>query len=132
MARDEDDLPRRKRKTPRPNYLVWGGAAAAVVVLLGLAVWGGITLFSRDRAQPKGGAAQVNAKKLIPRDEFEKQVVGKIAEEIIQIYGFPPGGGKENGSDVLYYYGLTKDPATGLPDAKTTIWFRGGATKVTY
>jgi hypothetical protein len=135
VARDDDDRPARrkpKRSKPRPNYLLWGGAGAAVVVMLGLAVWGGIALFTRERGQLKGAAAQAVGKRLIPRDEFEKQVLGKIAEEIIHLHGFPPGGGKHDGMDVLHYYGVTMDPATGLPDAKTTIWFSGGARKVTY
>ncbi len=69
----------------------------------------------------------------LTRATFELAVTGKTVDEVKAMLGEPPMSGGTDGEETWMYRKRTTNPATGQPDDRTDVVFRGGkAVRVDY
>jgi hypothetical protein len=124
---DEDDRGRRPAKR--------GGVPPALVVLLAigggflfLAIAVGVgALMLAGRTVETRPTQTEPANKLYTRDEFRKLLMGKTAEEVIQLIGKPKSTSDTPDRNPMWLYrGITYDPLAKNTDISTYVYFRRG------
>lgn len=123
---DEDEI-----KSPRGD-LKRGGVPPGVWVLLGVAGVGAVMLFGA-LALTAGRQAETRptqtepANKLYTRDEFRQLLMGKTADEVIQLIGKPKSTSDTPDRNPMWLYrGITYDPLAKNTDISTYVYFRRG------
>lgn len=99
-----------------------------ILVLLGVA---GFSLASLAAAVAVGyffvfAAASKPAAKVYERTEFERLVVGKSKDEVLNLLGTPNRTDSPHGDATWVYEHVTYDAVTGKTDMAAFLWFRNG------
>jgi len=122
---DEDDR-RPVKRGGLPPALVVLLAVGGGCVFLAVAVGVGALMLAGRTVETRPTQTEP-ANKLYPRDEFRKLLMGKTADEVIQLIGKPDSTSDfGDGEPTWRYKDITTDPVSGRTDTSVTVWFNRG------